>query len=85
MASGVLHAARLHGLKVPKDLAVSGFDDSLLARQVWPPLTSVRQPIQEMAERAAQLALGIRAPEVSGLPDEFSHTLIERESSGETP
>lgn len=85
MASGVLHAARLHELKVPKDLAVSGFDDSLLARQVWPPLTSVRQPIQEMAERAAQLALGIRAPEVSGLPDEFSHTLIERESSGETP
>lgn len=81
MASGVLHSARKRGLRVPDNLSVTGFDDSQLAQQVWPPLTSVRQPIREMAVRAAELALGLRAPEVSGLPDEFSHQIIERAST----
>ena len=48
-------AARM-GLSVPKDLSVAGFDDNPAAKVVWPQLTTVRQPIAEMAAAAAGLA-----------------------------
>lgn len=52
MALGALVAAQRRGLRVPDDLSVAGFDDSPLASVVWPPLTTVRQPVAEMAEAA---------------------------------
>jgi LacI family transcriptional regulator len=66
MAAGVMWAAGEHGLKVPHDLSVCGFDDIPLACQLWPALTTIRQPSRDMGRLAAlQLleALRGRAPE----------------------
>lgn len=53
MASGVMWAAHEAGLKVPYDLSVCGFDDIPLASQLWPALTTIRQPSREMGKMAA--------------------------------
>ncbi len=53
MASGVLHAAYSLGLAVPGDLEVVGFDDTATASHVWPTLTTVHWPIEEMGRLAA--------------------------------
>jgi LacI family transcriptional regulator len=52
MAIGVLSALREAGVAVPGEIAVSGFDDIPIAQYTSPPLTSVRVPIIELAERA---------------------------------
>jgi LacI family transcriptional regulator len=57
MAAGVLAAAHEHGLSVPDDVAIAGFDDSDLARAVWPSLTTIRQPVRELAHAAAKLLI----------------------------
>ena len=55
MAAGVLTVAHRRGIAVPADLSVAGFDDTALASQLWPPLTTVRQPTRELAYAAASL------------------------------
>jgi LacI family transcriptional regulator len=54
MAQGCIAAAMALGLDVPNDMSVAGFDDSSLARFSRPPLTTLRQPIVEMAALAAR-------------------------------
>ena len=57
-------AAHRRGMDLPADLAVTGFDDTLIATRVWPPLTTVRQPIKEMAGQAIEwLAQAVRDPD----------------------
>jgi LacI family transcriptional regulator len=58
MAAGAVQAAHRAGVAVPGALAIAGFDDTALARFVWPPLTTIRQPIRELAHQAADLLLG---------------------------
>jgi LacI family transcriptional regulator len=58
MAAAALWVAHRRGLTLPRDLAVTGFDDTLLATRVWPPLTTVRQPIDQMTAQALDLLLG---------------------------
>jgi LacI family transcriptional regulator len=55
MAAGVLTVAHRRGLSPPKELSVAGFDDTALAGQLWPPLTTVRQPTRDLAFAAACL------------------------------
>lgn len=55
MAAGVLAAAAQLGLRTPQDLSVTGFDDSPIATTVWPQLTTIRQPVAEMAASAVRL------------------------------
>jgi DNA-binding LacI/PurR family transcriptional regulator len=55
MAIGALAAIQASGRSVPDDVAVVGFDDSPLASQAQPPLTSIRQPIEEMGREMARL------------------------------
>ncbi len=57
MALGALRALHDAGRRVPDDVAVIGFDDSPLAASVEPPLTSVRQPTEEMGREMARLLL----------------------------
>jgi LacI family transcriptional regulator len=57
LALGALRAALLHGLSVPDDLAVVGYDDQPLAALSLVPLTSIRQPIYEIGRRAGELFL----------------------------
>ena len=55
MAAGVLAAAQRHGLKVPDNVSIVGFDDTAIASAMWPQLTTVRQPIAEMGYQAVNL------------------------------
>jgi LacI family transcriptional regulator len=52
MAAGVLHVAQELGVEVPAELSVAGFDDTPVARYVYPSLTTIRQPIRAMAQGA---------------------------------
>ena len=86
MAAGVLAVAHSMGLGVPEDLSVVGFDDAPLAGQVWPALTTIRQPIPDMAAQAVDLLLGM----LSGEPaDRAKHmlpsSLTFRHSTGPAP
>jgi LacI family transcriptional regulator len=62
-AAGVIEAARAHGLRVPEDLSLVGFDDTEVARYASPPLTTVRQPLRQMGAVALRTALRIAAGE----------------------
>lgn len=53
MAAGVMRVAAKLGIRVPGELSVAGCDDISLARQIHPTLTTIRQPLAAMAERAA--------------------------------
>ncbi|MFJ3304204.1 LacI family DNA-binding transcriptional regulator [Streptomyces sp. NPDC086549] len=58
-ASGALRVLRERGRRVPEDVAVIGFDDMLpVAEQTDPPLTTIRQDIEEMGRLMARLLLG---------------------------
>jgi LacI family transcriptional regulator len=86
MAAGVLWAAHRRGLLMPQDLAVTGFDDSLVASRVWPALTTIRQPIDAMTTRAIEMLLeSLASPEPQSpatVRDElFGFALIERAST----
>lgn len=86
MAIGVIRVAGQFGISVPGELSVAGCDDIALARQSFPTLTTIRQPLESMAERAA-LALikgkngGTPKPEKEIIPA----TLQLRESTGPAP
>ncbi|MDQ8179638.1 LacI family DNA-binding transcriptional regulator [Pelagicoccus sp. SDUM812005] len=57
MALGCVEALSAAGLRVPEDVSVSGFDDTLIARVSMPPLTTVRQPLREMGMEAVSMLL----------------------------
>jgi LacI family transcriptional regulator len=80
MAAGVMLALHRAGLEIPTAMSVTGFDDTPMSEIVWPPLTTVRQPIKEMTERAVQLLVHNKSGEAAryeALPFE----LIVREST----
>jgi DNA-binding LacI/PurR family transcriptional regulator len=63
MASGALQVLAGAGRRVPEDVAVVGFNDDPLAETTYPPLSSVRQPVEEMGREMVQLLLElIRTP-----------------------
>ncbi len=85
MAAGVMSIAHTLGIRIPEDLSVAGFDDSDLARQSWPALTSVRQPVQAMAKAAADLLfLSLKTPSNTDLSRCFACEIILRDSTGPT-
>ena len=82
MALGVLAAAQRLGLSTPAQVSIAGFDDTPAAQRVWPPLTTVRQPILEMGHAAADLLITQAAREREPLAAvrRFECTLQVRES-----
>lgn len=64
MALGAIRAARQHGLHVPRDVSVVGFDDSPLIAFTDPPLTTIRQPVTAMGQAAVRALL----EEIGGTP-----------------
>ncbi|MCJ7703636.1 MAG: LacI family DNA-binding transcriptional regulator, partial [Anaerolineales bacterium] len=82
MAAGVVAAVFESGLKVPQDISVSGYDNIPLSRQIWPPLTTVEQPIFEMAEKATTHLIRILDGEDQpGLALELPTRLVIRKST----
>ena len=82
MAAGVLNAAHRSGLKIPEQLSVAGFDDVPLAQQVWPPLTTVRQPTVQIAELATRLLVDLmKGNPLAILHYELQTELVMREST----
>ena len=81
-ALGVYQAARELRLHIPEDLSVVGFDDLPVARWVGPPLTTIRQPLIDMAVAAAELVLRMADGEVPAQPRvELATELVIREST----
>lgn len=54
VAAGVIAAAHEHGLQLPNDLSIVSYDDRDLARKLWPNLTTVHQPLEELGETSAR-------------------------------
>jgi LacI family transcriptional regulator len=85
-ALGVIYALRQHGLDVPGDVAVTGFDDIPMARHLRPQLTTVRQPIQEIGATAFEVLYSmISAAEPAQRDIVLPTQLISRESCGCRP
>lgn len=85
MAAGVLHVAHEMDIDVPGELSVAGFDDTPLARYVYPSLTTIRQPIRAMAEGAVNCLIRfIRrrhgVAEQAQISRRFDYQLVIRDS-----
>jgi LacI family transcriptional regulator len=86
LATAVISIAQKQGINIPSDLSVVGFDDTQLATIVWPNISTVKQPINEMAELAITLLASGQYNDLSNLKSlDLRHILdfelIERESS----
>jgi len=85
-ALGLYEAAREAGLRIPEDLSVVGFDDMVLARWAGPPLTTIRQPLTEMAAAAARIVVDLaRGKEPTATRIELATSLVERSSTAPPP
>lgn len=85
MASGAMSVAHRKGLEVPKDISIVGFDDTT-ASSLWPALTTIRQPIFDIASTAVELLTQTLRDIRSGREPECQnmvvpHLLVERESA----
>ena len=81
MAAGIMKSAQMKGLKIPNDISIAGFDDSPIADEIWPALTTVRQPVEKMANHAAKILMArFNGTEESNQSKEFKSDLILRES-----
>src|SRR5690606_35129395 len=85
MAAGAIGAICERGLSVPRHVSVCGFDDTPIARHIYPSLTTVRQPTREMGRLAGlELLKEIRGQGQGGLVT-VPYTLQLRRSTGPRP
>lgn len=83
-AAAVVAMAHKLGIRVPQELSVAGFDDSPLAVRMLPLLTTVRQPVADIARRATEVAIALaRNPEefTDSAVEIVPHTIIQRETT----
>lgn len=82
IAAGFINYAWAHGLRVPQDISVAGFDDAEISRAMWPPITTVHQPFDEMVRAAVNL---LAEPAEDGKPRNIIHPveLVVRASTAE--
>lgn len=86
MALAVLHVAHRRGVAAPADLAVVSFDDSPGVRLSVPPLTSIRQPIAEMAGKAAEILIAASKGDEAPVQDHLTpYRLVVRASTAALP
>jgi LacI family transcriptional regulator len=81
-AIGLLTIARENGVRVPDDIAIIGFDDLFIAQVSTPPLTTIKQPLSEMAYAAYSMAVKSR-DEILRKPQEatFNPEIVVRQSA----
>jgi LacI family transcriptional regulator len=87
MGAATVAVAHSHHLDVPKGLTVCGFDDTEFSRSIWPELTTIRQPIADMARSAMLLLLKKIKARREGRDEDIKHalldfTLVHRDSDG---
>ena len=82
MAMGCMHAVKMAGCRIPEDISILGFDDIRYAEILDPPLTTIRQPAEEIGERAInRLLLEIEDGRSQSAETEIvPHKLIIRQS-----
>lgn len=80
MAAGAMRVLQAAGRRVPTDVSLVGFDDVLLAATNDPPLTTVRQPLEEMGRAAADTLLGAIRGEAVERVQVLPTSLVHRES-----
>lgn len=74
MAIGVIQAARRFGVRVPDELSVVGFDDIPLARSMYPSLTTIAQPITEIAS----IAMNMLLKQIYNTPEDFKTKKVDQ-------
>ncbi|MEU5694929.1 LacI family DNA-binding transcriptional regulator [Actinosynnema sp. NPDC020468] len=84
-ALGVYEAARRHALHIPDDLSVVGFDDLPLSAWTSPPLTTIRQPLRDMATTATTLAISLAEGRTPPHPNQELPTTLTLRSSTTPP
>ena len=84
VATGVCRAAEVSGLRIPDDVAITGWDDTAMASRLRPPLTTVRQPMSDLGGRAARMLFDLLdgSPVASTV---LRTSLVIRESCGCRP
>lgn len=82
MAVGALIAAREQGLDVPRDVSIAGFDDSEVSRVTWPRITTIRQPVFDMAHACADMLIAELEGRAPAAPRLHPHELLIRGSTG---
>lgn len=87
LAIKVMRTVISMGLKIPQDIAVVGFDNILMSGHIWPALTTIHQPMEEIGRRAAELIFQRLADpssqeEVWPVHEQIPCNLIVRESCG---
>lgn len=85
MALGCIEALASEGIRVPEDVSVVGFDDTLVARVTVPPLTTVRQPLREMGSKAVSVLMDLIDDKKEGEAEEvgplvYPTEIVERMS-----
>ena len=86
MAAGALHALRRAGRRVPEDVALVGYEDSVIATSTEPPLSSVRQPTEDMGREMARLllaAVSATGPNVARRVILDTQLVVRQSSGGE--
>lgn len=82
LAVGVLKELQVRKIRVPEDIKIVGFDNTLLSEITTPTLSTVAQPVDEMAQKAVELVIeGIKNPNTKTIKIEITPELIIRESS----
>ena len=86
MAAGVIRIAQQMKLDVPGDLSVAGFDDIPLAQQIFPALTTIKQPLRKMAEVGAQALIDqLQSKKTSPELITIQSELVLRDTTGPAP
>lgn len=81
MALGAMKSIHEHGLSVPDDISISGFDDTYIADKLSPALTTIRQPLAEIIEKSFSLLSRMSSGEqISNYIIKLPCRIIERES-----
>ena len=82
MAIGALNTLKLHGLSIPEDVSIVGYDDMVMARYTEPGLTTVNIPVAQFGQQAANLALKKLGDKVNRVIHHFQPELVVRGSTG---
>lgn len=81
MALGGLRVLRARGLRVPEDVALVGYDDTVMAQHSDPPLTTIHQPTVQMGQEMARLLVDVAIPRTTEAETVMLGThLVVRES-----